>query len=268
MAAHGGVPLPRLDLLAGGPLLEIEVALPVEDLEVDDGVEHPRPRVAGAPGRRPDDPALLVDQGEDLLAGSRAGRGPREPGLPPRGEVFAQGHEAEEDVEEAPRDEAPGGRGEGQGCVGGEEDVEAKDAEHEAEAPPHRRQARVRELEAAELALQVGLEVARREDEEEGEGPGQDCLDHRGLQLEEEVVAKEDGESSGEGEEEGVGRHEGIGAPVADKDEEEFPRADREADREADLLAEEGVGGDEDEKGDKARNEGLEEAGEVHRRTR
>ncbi len=145
--------------------------------------------------------------------------------------------------------------------------MEAKDAEHEAQASPHRGQGRVRKLEAAELALHVGLEVARREDEEEGEGPAQYDLDHRGLQLEEEVVAKEDREASREGEEEGVGRDEGIGALVADEDEEELARADGEADGEADLFAEEGVGGDEDEEGDEAREEGLEEAGEAHRRT-
>ena len=64
MPAHGCIPFAWLDVFPYGTLLQIELALGVEYMQVDHGVQQFAPVVAFAPGGRAQDVALLVDHGK------------------------------------------------------------------------------------------------------------------------------------------------------------------------------------------------------------
>ena len=67
MPAHGCIPFAWLDVFPYGTLLQIELALGVEYMQVDHGVQQFAPVVAFAPGGRAQDVALLVDHGKQFF---------------------------------------------------------------------------------------------------------------------------------------------------------------------------------------------------------
>ena len=85
------------------------------------------------------------------------------------------------------------------------------DGEHEAEALLHGRHGRVGDGNAPQLPADVALEVGGREGQHRAHGHGEDELDDGRLELEEDVVAQDEGEASRHREEDRVGGDEGIG---------------------------------------------------------
>jgi len=154
MAADRAVPLARLGVLVHSPLLQVHGSAAVDDLQVDDGVELAGSLVALAARGDAEDLALLVDQGEHLLA---LARGCGAADLEAGGDELAEGVDGEEDVKESARDEAPGGGRHREGCVGGEGRVGDDDDDHEAQALLHGGQGRVGNAYASELPPDIAL---------------------------------------------------------------------------------------------------------------
>jgi hypothetical protein len=68
MASYGCIPLARLDIFPLGALLQIELALGIEHMQVDNGMQQFRSVMALATRSRAYHPALLIYDGEYFLA--------------------------------------------------------------------------------------------------------------------------------------------------------------------------------------------------------